>query len=244
MKTHETYSIPQELLQKFRSPEFPGSFLLSFEGIEGSGKSTQLARLKNALEHLNYRAIVLREPGSTSFGEKLREAILQSKDDLNPLTEVLLFASSRSQLLTDVTLKELNVPNTVVIYDRYIDSSLAYQGYARKLGIKEVLEIHGLFPLTLVPHLTLYLRISAETSQKRQKIRNAPKDYFESKGMEFYQRLVEGYDLAETLFPQRIIKLDGEKNEDQVAFDVMNHVTKLLTQKQTLSNGNHPHFDS
>lgn len=224
-------TIPNELIQKFRSPEFPGSFFVSFEGIEGAGKSTQIARLKDYLEKKNYRVLILREPGGTFFGERLREAILNAKTELHPLAEAHLFASSRTQLLTEVTMKELNIPNTVVIYDRYIDSSLAYQGVARGLGAREILEIHSQFPLTLVPHVTFYLKITPETSEKRQKLRNAPKDYFESRGMDFYRDLVRGYDLASEIFSDRILTLDAEKSFDQVELDIQDAMNKVLMKK-------------
>jgi dTMP kinase len=223
--------ITHELLSSFRTPEFPGSFFLSFEGIEGAGKSTQITRLKNYLEKNNFRVIVLREPGGTPFGEKLRQAILDTKSDITPLAEAHLFASSRAQLLTEVTLKELATPNTVVIYDRYLDSSLAYQGHARGLGVGEILQIHNIFPLNLVPHLTFYLRIDSETSESRQKMRNAPKDYFESKGLEFYKKLVTGYDLALALFPHRIIKLDAEKSLDEIELEIQTITYRLLYEK-------------
>ncbi|MGZ3809188.1 MAG: dTMP kinase, partial [Bacteriovorax sp.] len=195
------------------------------------GKSTQITRLKNFLEEKNFRVLVLREPGGTPFGEKLRQAILETKTEITPLAEAHLFASSRAQLLTEVILKELGTPNTVVICDRYIDSSLVYQGHARGLGVAEVLGIHNIFPLNLVPHLTFYLRIGVETSEKRQKLRNAPKDYFESKGIEFYKKLIVGYDLMHELFPNRILKLDAEGSLDQVTTDIFNTMEKLINQK-------------
>ncbi len=224
-------TITKEDVTHFRTPEFPGSFFLSFEGIEGAGKSTQINRLKDFLEKKNFRVILLREPGGTSFGERLREAILNAKTELHPLAEALLFASSRTQLLTEVTLKELCQPNTVVIYDRYIDSSIAYQGIARGLGAKEIIDIHSAFPLNLVPHLTLYLRITPEVSEKRQKMRNAPKDYFESRGMKFYQDLVEGYDLAASVFNERIFTINADKTLDAVELEIQEAVLSLLNKK-------------
>ncbi len=223
--------ITHELLSSFRAPAFPGSFFLSFEGIEGAGKSTQITRLKSYLEEKNFRVLLLREPGGTPFGEKLRHAILETKTEITPLAEAHLFASSRAQLLNEVIMKELATPNTIIICDRYIDSSLVYQGHSRGLGVAEVLEIHNIFPLNLVPHLTFYLRIDAETSEKRQKIRNAPKDYFEAKGIEFYKKLVVGYDLMHELFPSRILKINAEGSLDQVTESIMNAMEQLLNSK-------------
>ena len=221
--------ITHELLSAFRAPAFPGSFFLSFEGIEGAGKSTQITRLKKYLEEeKKYRVLILREPGGTPFGEKLRQAILENKTEISPLAEAHLFASSRSQLLTEVILKELSIPNTVIICDRYIDSSIVYQGHARGLGVAEVLEIHNIFPLNLVPHLTFYLSIGVLTSEKRQKIRNAPKDYFEARGIEFYKKLIVGYDLMHELFPNRILKLDAEGSHDDVTAAILNAMENMI----------------
>ncbi|MFA6238431.1 MAG: dTMP kinase [Bacteriovorax sp.] len=225
--------ITHELLSSFRAPAFPGSFFLSFEGIEGAGKSTQITRLKAYLEEKNFRVLILREPGGTPFGEKLRQAILETKTELTPLAEAHLFAASRAQLLSEVILQELSKPNTVVICDRYIDSSMVYQGHARGLGVAQVLEIHNIFPLNIVPHLTFYLRIGVETSEKRQKIRNAPKDYFEAKGIEFYKKLVVGYDLMHELFPNRILKLDAEGSLDQVTTSLLGSIDKLISSRQS-----------
>jgi dTMP kinase len=226
--------ITQDLLNSFRAPAFPGSFFLSFEGIEGAGKSTQIIRLKSFLEEKNYRVLVLREPGGTPFGEKMRQAILETKTEITPLAEAHLFASSRAQLLSEVILKELAVPNTVVICDRYIDSSLVYQGHSRGLGVAEVLNIHNAFPLNLVPHLTFYLRIGVETSEARQKLRNAPKDYFEARGPEFYKKLIVGYDLISELFPHRILKLDAEVSLDQMSMRIADAITKLIGQSKSI----------
>lgn len=223
--------ITQELLNSFRNPAFPGSYFLSFEGIEGAGKSTQIVKLKNYLESKNYRVIVLREPGGTPFGEKMRQAILETKTEITPLAEAHLFASSRAQLLSEVILKELETPNTIVICDRYIDSSIAYQGHSRGLGIASVLDIHRAFPLNLLPHVTFYLKINVETSEVRQKIRNAPKDYFESKGVEFYKKLIVGYDTAAELFPNRIVTINAETTTDDISFQIFSVIDKLLTSK-------------
>ncbi len=220
-----------EILNNFRPPAFPGSFFLSFEGIEGAGKSTQIVSTKEYLESQGFRVLILREPGGTPFGEKLRQAILNSKSELEPISEAYLFASSRAQLLTEVTLKELNTPGTIIIYDRYLDSSIAYQGVARGLGVETILNIHNVFPLNLIPHKTFYLKISPETSYGRQRIRNAPKDYFESRGKDFYENLVAGYNMSCELFPDRISVIDGSKNLEQVFESIKEELNTLIFKK-------------
>ena len=209
-----------ELLENFRPPVFPGSFFISFEGIEGAGKSTQILRTQKYLESRGLRVLSLREPGGTTFGEKLRRAILDSPKDIHPLAEMHLFASSRTQLLSEVTLPELLTPQTVIIYDRYLDSTLAYQGYGAKVDTSAILQAHQHFPLNLVPHLTIYLKINLATSRVRQSRRNLPKDYFESQGEDFYKRVLAGYEAACTLFPDRIAIIEDKGNtEEEAIFD-------------------------
>jgi len=227
-KLKNVTTIDKSFIENLRKPQFPGSYFLSFEGIEGAGKSLQIARTSEFLERLQFRVIILREPGGTVFGERLRNAILESKKDIHPLAETHLFLASRTQLLSEVTLSELAKPGTIVIYDRYIDSTLSYQGCARGLGMNEVLKCHQSFPLNLMPHLTFYLKISPETSLARQKIRNAPKDYFESKGMDFYQLLVEGFDACAEQFSNRIVTIDAENDVDEVQSDIQHCTKKLL----------------
>ena len=219
-----------ELLNDFRPPVFPGSFFISFEGIEGAGKSTQILRAQRYLESRGLRVLVLREPGGTTFGEKLRRAILDSPKEIHPLAEMHLFASSRTQLLSEVTLPELLIPKTAIIYDRYLDSTLAYQGYGAKVEVSAILRTHQYFPLNLVPHLTFYIKIGLETSLLRQSRRNLPKDYFESRGEDFYRRVLAGYETACTLFPDRIsvIEDNGDLNEEAVFDRIVPRLDRML----------------
>jgi len=218
----------QKLLSVFKSPVFASSYFLSIEGIEGSGKSTQLAFIKQFLEQRNLRVLILREPGGTTFGERLRQAVLQTQSVLHPLAEAHLFAASRAQLLHEVIIAELSIPNTVIICDRYIDSSLVYQGKARGLGYQTILQIHQNFPLNLVPHLTFLLEIGLETSRQRQIKRNNPKDYFESQGDHFYKKLIDGYADVKKMFPGRVLAINGEQETEQVSQDITAALEQLL----------------
>lgn len=203
--------------KNFRAPALEKeSYLISFEGIEGSGKSTQIKSLQTELENEGFTVKLVREPGGTEFGEKLREAMLQSRVKIDPLAQAYLFASCRAQLLTEVTLPFLSKKKHVVIYDRYIDSSIAYQGVAGGLGTDLVLTIHQAAPLHNFPHLTFYLDIPLALSFERQAKRNQTKDYFESKDRAFYQNLIDGYEEAIKLFPERIKRIDASKSEQEV----------------------------
>ena len=220
------YTSLQTLVDNFRTPAFPASFFISFEGIEGAGKSTQILRTQRYLESKGFRVLTLREPGGTAFGEKLRQAILDSPEKLHPIAEMYLFASSRTQLLSKVTLPELAVPQTVVIYDRYLDSTLAYQGSGAELDTTTILQTHQYFPLNLVPHLTIYLEIDVETSLQRQRQRNIPKDYFESQGENFYRKVLDGYRTACDLFPDRISVIEDEGDASEEA--IFDRIAPLL----------------
>ncbi len=212
----------------YRHPETPGSFFLSLEGIEGSGKSTQIKALEHFLIQKGFRVLSLREPGGTVFGEKLREAILASQVSLDPLAECHLFLASRAQLLKEKILPFLLIPKSVVILDRYLDSTLAYQGKARRIGYEGVLTLHRFDPLCLIPHRTYFLDIDLETSMKRQTERGQAKDYFESQKQEFYQNLIDGYREIATLFPERILTIDAMGTANEVTSLMLKDLEELL----------------
>lgn len=212
----------------YRNPETPGSFFLSLEGIEGSGKSTQIKEIENYVVKKGLRVVTLREPGGTNFGEKLREAILNSSVPLHPLAECHLFLASRAQLLKEKILPFLLEPGSVVILDRYIDSTLAYQGKARKLGYETILTLHQHDPLNLLPHRTYFLDIGLETSMERQRARGNAKDYFESQKAEFYQNLLDGYRELSTIFPERILKINAERSVEEVTKQIIADLEKFI----------------
>lgn len=194
----------------FRTPPCAAnSFFVSFEGIEGAGKSTQVTKMSEYWNSQGFTVKIWREPGGTDFGEKLRQAILNRTRPLHPLAEAHLFASARAELLYEEVLPWLEKPNTLVVLDRYIDSSLAYQGVAGGLGVDTILSLHAHYPLYFVPHLTFYLQISPEVSYSRQLKRQQEKgmvaDYFERRPLEFYEQLVKGLDESARLFPTRVL---------------------------------------
>lgn len=216
------------ILNNFNSPKYTNSHFISIEGIEGAGKTAQLRFMQSYLEEKGYKVTIVREPGGTKFGEGLRSAILESTTSLSPIAEAYLFASSRAQLLKEIILKNLEKERNIIICDRYIDSSLVYQGYAGQLGIEKVMQIHNAYPLNTLPNLTIYLKISIETSIKRMDIRNNDKDYFESKGEYFFQQLVNGYDYVKELFKDRIQEIDGEQSEKNVSTLIQKELDVLI----------------
>jgi len=217
-----------KLKEFYRYPVTPGSYFISFEGIEGSGKSTQIKLIEETLKEKNFKVITLREPGGTKFGEKLREAILESQVPLHPLAECHLFLASRAQLLKEKVLPLLLQPGHVVILDRYMDSTLAYQGRARRLGYEVVLDLHKNDPLNLMPHRTYFLDISLEISMQRQAARGQHKDYFESENHQFYSELIQGYRDMATLFPERIFKIDATRSMNEVQSTIQADLEQFL----------------
>ncbi len=174
---------------------------------------------------------MVREPGGTSFGESLRQAILGQQQKLHALAEAHLFCASRAQLLTEKILPMLANKSGVVLCDRYLDSSIAYQGLAGGLGIQTILELHQHAPLNLLPDRTYYLKISVEESYARQQLRGNQKDYFESQKSEFHQSLVSALDQLAQLFPERFIVLDGARSVQDVWAQIQSDLEKLQQAK-------------
>lgn len=220
--------LSKDLLESFRPANYPNSFLISFEGIEGSGKTTQIEKLKSYFISKNKNVFCFREPGGTKFGEKLRSAILESDAPVHPIAEAYLFAAARAQLLQQEIIPNLQKENTIVILDRYIDSSIAYQGHARGLGIEQILNIHRPAPLNMATNLTVYLHIDLETSMERQNKRGNQKDYFEKEAHNFYQKLIQGYDLAAKTFPERIAIIEANKDIEIIHNEIIKSIENKL----------------
>jgi dTMP kinase len=201
---------------------------ISFEGIEGSGKTTQIELLEKYLVSKGLNVLKLREPGGTDFGENLRSAILGSKTPIHPLAEAHLFAAGRAQLLFEKVLPFLENKNSVVLVDRYIDSSIAYQGSARGLGVQTILDIHKQAPLNTVPNLSFYLEISLELSHERQAARGNEKDYFEKENHKFYQSLIDGFEACAMHFPERIKTITANREIEVVHNDIKAQVDKII----------------
>ncbi|HLR76309.1 MAG TPA: dTMP kinase [Balneolaceae bacterium] len=169
---------------------------ITFEGIDGSGKTTQIKLLKEALKKRGLKVKVFREPGGTAVSEKIRALLLDEPFDIHPVAEMFLFTSARAQLTAE-KIWPLIKQNTIVILDRFYDSTIAYQGYGRKLIDEQIIEeISEVATQSLSPDITFYLKIPLEEARRRTD--NLSGDRMEKSGMEFYKRVLQGYDkLAE-----------------------------------------------
>jgi dTMP kinase len=185
---------------------------ITFEGIDGCGKSTQIELVKNYLIAENYEVIMLREPGGTDFAERIREILLHSEDKLSAESELFLFEAARADVTKKIIKPELS-NGKIVICDRYYDSTTAYQGFGRELDIKEVIKINEFATDGLKPDLTFYLNISSKTANIRTG--NKLKDKIEDSGDGFFERVIEGYKYLCENEPERIIEIDAEGNIEE-----------------------------
>jgi dTMP kinase len=205
-------------------PLVAGRFI-ALEGIDGSGKSTQAGLLEAALALRGVTVVRTREPGGTPVGERVREIVLGTETgDMSLLAEALLFAASRAEHVQRVILPAL-AQGTWVITDRFVDSSLAYQGAARGLGIDTVLDINRAAVEGCLPDLSLVIDTATAVTTER---RCATPDRIEAEGEGFQERVAAGYrELAER-FPERVRLIPGEGAPDEVHTRVMRAVAAIL----------------
>lgn len=197
-----------------------GKFI-TFEGCEGVGKSHQLRRLKEYLDNNKIEYFATREPGGSIISEKIREIILdENNSQMTDECEALLYASARAQLLKEVIKPRLD-NGELIICDRYIDSSFAYQGYARGLGYEFVANINSYAMQNFMPDLTIFLNLSPELAFKRKGGVDAH-DRLELSGMEFHNKVYNGYLALKEKFPDRFIMIDASGEKDQTHQRIIN----------------------
>ena len=192
--------------------------LITFEGIDGSGKSTQISLLRDKLIKYGNRVEVFREPGGTDVSEMIRGMLLNPEIDIDPITELLLFSSARSQLVAEKVLPLLN-EDVVVILDRFFDSTTAYQGYGRQsVPIDQIKQINKTATHGLEPDLTFYLRLSPEAAAERTK--RFEKDRMEQSGDHFFKRVYDGFEkLANS--ESRFKTIDAEREVEIIHSEIL-----------------------
>ncbi len=184
---------------------------ITFEGIDGCGKSTQIEMLKSYLEKKSVKFSIFREPGGTDIGEQIRQTLLdKNNSDMSAKTEFFLYVASRAQLVEREIRPRLNMGEFVIL-DRYVDSSVAYQGFGRELGKRMVILINEFATDMLYPDLTFYLEIDEKTFKERRQLSG---DRIEAEGWQFMKRVIKGYEFLSK--SKRFVKIDSRLNPDRI----------------------------
>ncbi|MEW5976752.1 MAG: dTMP kinase [Acidobacteriota bacterium] len=204
---------------------------ITFEGIDGSGKTTQIRRLESYLTSKNVKVLVSREPGGTQVGEAVRQILLHSQTTrLRPVSELLLYYASRHQNLHEVILPALS-SGAWVLCDRYADASMAYQGFGRELGADLIDQLNRLAIEDRMPDMTFLIdidpRIGLDRARQRNSATNVDEGRFEKESLSFYQRVREGYLSIAAKDPRRVFVLDGTQPVDQIHDRIVQHLLPL-----------------
>ncbi|WP_353893319.1 dTMP kinase [Proteinivorax hydrogeniformans] len=200
--------------------ETKGKFIV-IEGPDGAGKTTQAQKLCELFEQKRINYLYTREPGGTDVGNEIRKILLDFKGDINPITETILYSAARAQLIQEVIKPKLNA-GVNVIADRYVFSSIVYQGLG--LGVEEniVAEINKIATENLLPDYTFYLDLDIESSLGRI---TGKKDRIEQRGLEYFKKVKEGYISLSKKYP--IITIDGNRSKEDVFKDIAGHMGLL-----------------
>lgn len=206
--------------------------LFTVEGGEGAGKSTVIARWSEYLQSLGLPVVASREPGGIEIAERIRDILLdRSHTRMDGRTEALLYAAARRQHLVEKVIPALE-RGTTVVCDRFIDSSLAYQGYARGLGIDDVLAINRFAIGKTEPDLTLVLDVDPEVGLSRIRAhRSGEVNRLDLESLAFHRKVREGYAILAARFPERIVMIDASRDPDAVFADVKRVTDEFLAKK-------------
>ena len=196
---------------------------ITLEGGEGCGKTTVANKLSEELQKIGFKTLCTREPGGVELSEKIRSLLLNNS--MTSEAEALLFAASRAELINDKIRPAID-NNYIVICDRYIDSSLVYQGYVRGLGVERVYDINMFATNGLLPDLTIYLDLPPEVAVQRVNHRNEDKNRFDKENLDFYHKVRCGFKDITDMYSDRIVEIDASKSLDEVVSNCIEVVLK------------------
>lgn len=198
---------------------------ITMEGPDGSGKTTQIEMLKTYLESKGYDIVITREPGGTVISEAIRAIILNKEyQEMSHMTELLLYASARAQLVNQV-IKPALAEGKAVICDRFVESSAVYQGIGRGLGVSTVYEVNNYALGDVKPRLTIFMDIDADEGIKRKE-NQTELDRMEMEDLSFHKRVVEGYRQLAQLYPERIFPVDATLPIEEIHSIIVKEVEK------------------
>lgn len=197
---------------------------ITFEGIDGCGKTTQIELLKEELEKKGYTVLLTREPGAKGLGEKFREILLNYDGEVSSNCESFLFLADRAQHIDTIIKPAIN-NGTIVLCDRHTDSTVAYQGYGRELDLEQIYQLNKIATNGIVPDITFILDIDIETSLQRI---GKGRDRMENAGSEFFERVRNGYIEIYKQEPERVKLLNGKSPIEEIQNTISNYVEKLI----------------
>jgi dTMP kinase len=204
---------------------------ISFEGIDFSGKSTQIQLLRNKLEQISRRVTVLREPGGTLISERIRDILLDARNkNLTDICELLLYSAARNQLVIEIIHRELAAGN-FILADRYVDSTTAYQGYGRQLPLDFIRTLNTLVTRGTMPHITFLLDLDLKQQSYRKKIRGQDSDRLEKENIDFYNRISTGYRKIASTQKRRIKIINANRSIEKIEIEIWEFVMKKLKLK-------------
>jgi dTMP kinase len=208
---------------------------ITVEGPEGAGKTTVLAEAATQLQNKGLDIVLTREPGGIRIAEQIRQVILNTENtEMDGRTEALLYAAARRQHLVEKVIPALD-RGAIVLCDRFIDSSLAYQGFARRLGIQEVYAINQFATQGIMPDLTLYFDVDIELGLKRIEQNNKREiNRLDLEAIDFHSRVKAGFENIIETFSDRIQRVDANKSFEEVYTEVMEKITQKLNEKGIL----------
>ncbi|WP_456272844.1 dTMP kinase [Bacillus sp. AK031] len=206
---------------------------ITVEGPEGAGKSTILQKMADELKGKGHQVVLTREPGGISIAEDIRSVILdRNNTEMDERTEALLYAAARRQHLAEKVVPALE-NGSIVLCDRFLDSSLAYQGHARGIGMEEVYSINKFAIGDTMPDMTLYFDVSPEIGLERiRKHQGREVNRIDLEDIEFHERVREGYFMLLEQFPQRIKKIDAGSSFEKVYQSAIEMVEKYIAEKK------------
>lgn len=214
------------------TPKVHRGLLISMEGGEGAGKTTAAGLVKERLEAAGLPVVYTREPGGIAIAEQIRSILLDpANTEMDPLTEAVLYAASRRQHLVQKVIPALEA-GKIVLCDRFLDSSLAYQGKARGLGMERILQLNEMVLEDTLPDRTFYLDIDPEEGLARAKARGEL-NRLDQEALAFHQLVHEGYEEAARRFPERIERIDATKSPEEIAALIGAKIEELWTSRNS-----------
>lgn len=204
---------------------------ITFEGIDGSGKTTQIARMHTFLQEHGYEVVLTREPGGTRISDRIRELLLNPEHhEMEEATEVLLYAASRAQHVREKIVPALE-QGKIVLCDRFLDASLAYQGYGLGLSLSDILAVNRFATGGVVPDRTYFLELPLNVSRERLAARFASQegpDRIEQKPASYHERVYEGFFEIRTQHPERIVPINANRSLEEIQQDLQDDILEYL----------------